>query len=288
VADVDTGDGRTRLVAGPGGRRLGVCEWGDPAGAAVVYLHGLPGSRYLRHVGDAYADARLRVITYDRPGYGLSDPAPGRAVVDTAADVAAIADQLGVGRFAVVGVSAGGVHAFAVAAALADRVTRCVGVKALAPYDAPGLDFFSGMDADNAAAFRAVAGGDPGALTADAEEARAWVQQGCPGLTAPEPVGTMLREAFGEAFRHGLAGHVDDLVAHLKDHGYDLGSLATPTRVLAAREDRSVPPGHARWLAGRLPEAELVWLDGGHLDPQDEAEIQAFAWAGHGPAGDPG
>jgi pimeloyl-ACP methyl ester carboxylesterase len=218
----------------------------------------------------------------------FSDPAPGRTVVDTAADVAAIADRLGVDRFGVVGVSAGGVHAFAVAAALPDRVTGCVGVKALAPYDAAGLDFFAGMDPDDAAAFRRVADGDPDALTADAEEARAWVRQGCPGLDAPEPVGAMLRQTFDEAFRRGISGHVDDLAAHLRDHGFALEAVTTPTRLLAASEDRSVPPGHARWLADRLPGVELTWMDGGHLDPQEEAEIRAMAWAADGLAGDPG
>ena len=68
------------IVTGPGGRRLAVSEWGDPEGAVVFYLHGAPGSRLLRHDGDGYAAAGLRVVTYDRPGYGGSDPAPGRAV----------------------------------------------------------------------------------------------------------------------------------------------------------------------------------------------------------------
>jgi pimeloyl-ACP methyl ester carboxylesterase len=135
-------DAPTGFAVVPDGRRLAFCEWGDPRGAPVVYLHGFPGSRYLRHVGTAYADAHLRVITYDRPGYGLSDAAPGRIVADTAADVATLADHLGLDRFAVVGVSAGGVHAFAVAATLPDRVTRCVGMKAIAPFEAEGLDFY--------------------------------------------------------------------------------------------------------------------------------------------------
>lgn len=161
-------DGRTSFARVPDGRRLAFCEWGDPDGAAVVHLHGVPGSRYLRHVGSVYADARLRVITYDRPGYGLSDRAPGRNVADTAADVAVIADSLGLTRFSVVGVSAGAAHALAVAAGLPNQVDRCVAIKALAPYRAEGLDFFAGMDPSDAATLRAVAQGDRAALMADA------------------------------------------------------------------------------------------------------------------------
>jgi len=272
-------DAQTRLVRGHDGRRLAVCEWGDPAGAVVLYLHGLPGSRYLRHPGDAYVDARLRVITYDRPGYGLSDPAPGRTVADTAADVAAVADALGVGEFAVAGVSAGGVHALAAAALLPERVRRCVTLKALAPYGASGFDFFAGMDPEDAEVFRRLTGRDRSVLTADAEEARGWATEGCPGLDAPEPVGGMLRQAFREAFRQGLDGYVDDLAAHFGDQGYELGSVTVPTWLLAAEDDRQVPPGHARWLAEQLPDARVTWLEGGHLDPHDDAEVRAFVWA---------
>jgi pimeloyl-ACP methyl ester carboxylesterase len=275
-------DAPTGFVLVPDGRRLAFCEWGDPLGAPVVYLHGFPGSRYLRHVGTAYADAHLRVITYDRPGYGLSDAAPGRMVADTAADVAALVDHLGLDRFAVVGVSAGGVHAFAVAAAMPDRVTRCVGVKAIAPFAAEGLDFYEGMGLEDAAAMRLLSSGDREAFEADAEETRAWVENGCPGLDVEEPVAAMLKQAFREAFRQGLEGHIDDLSAQFRGHGYELRSVVAPTWLLAATADEVVPPGHGRWLAGRLPNARLTWLDGGHMDSQADDEIRAFVWAADG------
>jgi len=61
------------------GRELHYCSWG-PAGASPVFvLHGTPGSRYLRHVGGEYDRQRVRAITYDRPGYGLSTRLPGRS-----------------------------------------------------------------------------------------------------------------------------------------------------------------------------------------------------------------
>jgi len=277
-----TVDGDTRFVRTANSRRLAFCEWGDPDGPAIFYLHGTPGSRYLRHVGDLYVDADLRVITYDRPGYGLSAPAPGRIVADTAADVAAIADHLGLERFSVVGVSAGGVHAFAVAAVLPDRVSRCVGLKALAPYPADGLDFYAGMDPTDAASFRLLVTGDREALAADAEETRAWIESGMPGLTETGPSRDVLAQAFNEAFRRGLEGHIDDWAAHVRGHGYDIESVRTPTWLMAARDDQQVPPGHGRWLADHLHHARLVWVDGGHFDDQEPEEMEAFIWAGHG------
>jgi pimeloyl-ACP methyl ester carboxylesterase len=61
-----------------------------------------------------------------------------------AADVAAIADALGIGRFAVLGHSGGGPHALACAALLPERVIAAVSVSGPAPFDAAGLDWFAG------------------------------------------------------------------------------------------------------------------------------------------------
>src|SRR4051794_8100368 len=125
------------LLALPDGRSLCFAEWGDPAGFPVLTLHGTPGSRLNRHPdAEQYARAGARVITYDRPGYGGSTRRPGRSVVDCVEDVAALADHLGLDRFAVTGGSGGGPHALAVAARLGDRVVRCRCVVGVAPYGA--------------------------------------------------------------------------------------------------------------------------------------------------------
>ncbi|MEK8107497.1 alpha/beta hydrolase [Micromonospora sp. M12] len=74
----------------------------------------------------------VHLVCYDRPGYGDSDRHEGRRVADAAADVKAIADDLGIERFAVVGRSGGGPHALACAALLPDRVTRAAVLVGLA------------------------------------------------------------------------------------------------------------------------------------------------------------
>lgn len=103
----DAVDEATRIVRTPDGRALAVCAWGDPDGAPIFWLHGTPGSRFLREPGDGYARNHLRVYTYDRPGYGLSTRVPGRSVADAAADIRAIADAFGLEQFGVAGVSGG-------------------------------------------------------------------------------------------------------------------------------------------------------------------------------------
>src|SRR6266496_2748375 len=82
------------------GRSLAYAEWGDPAGRPVLHFHGIPGSRFERHADDGlYARLGLRYITIDRPGYGRSDPKPGRTFLDWAADVEQLADALEIDRF---------------------------------------------------------------------------------------------------------------------------------------------------------------------------------------------
>ncbi len=101
------------------GRVIAVEEYGDPAGPPVFYFHGWPASRL---EAGLIADLPVRLLAFDRPGYGRSTPAPGRTLLDWPADVAEVADRLGLPRFHIVGLSGGGPFAAACAHALPDRV----------------------------------------------------------------------------------------------------------------------------------------------------------------------
>ena len=91
-----------QLLRLPDGRQLCFATWGPEGGRPLVLHHGSPSSRLQRVWPPTFfADQDILGITYDRPGYGGSDPQPGRRVVDdAAADVAALADHLGLGAFA--------------------------------------------------------------------------------------------------------------------------------------------------------------------------------------------
>ena len=80
------------------------------------------------------AERALRLISYDRPGFGESSPQPGR----TAADVRAICAELGIDRLVTWGYSGGGPHLLACAALLPDLVTAAASLAGLAPFDAEG------------------------------------------------------------------------------------------------------------------------------------------------------
>jgi pimeloyl-ACP methyl ester carboxylesterase len=289
-------DRRTQTTAGPGGRTLAFAEWGDPDGYPVFSLHGTPTSRLWRTPDESrYAAAGARVITYDRAGYGLSDRHRGRRVVDCVGDVAAIAARLGIERFAVTGRSGGGPHALAVAALLPDRVTRAESVVGLAPFDAPGLDWFAGMDAMNVRETRwALAGEDVAAreLEREAAELLERIEADASAVLGDEwqldPVDRdalarpdlhgVIREAFREAFRSGVWGWVDDDLAFVAPWGFDVGEIRITTRVVLGAADVLVPRPHGEWLARHISGAELVVEeDLGHFaDPQ--RVVDRFRW----------
>src|SRR5215212_10651995 len=134
------------MLTTPDGRALAYVERGAEDGTPVIVSHGTPGSRLARHPDpEIYERHGVRAVAYDRPGYGRSDPQPGRSVADATADIAAIADELGFDRFAVVGGSGGAPHALACGALLGDRVVRVGALVTPAPSDAADFDFFEGL-----------------------------------------------------------------------------------------------------------------------------------------------
>jgi pimeloyl-ACP methyl ester carboxylesterase len=263
------------------GRRLAYRDSGDPKATAIVSHHGTPGSRLDRHPQAAaiMAELGLRMITYDRPGYGESDPQPGRRVVDAAADVAALADHLGLGRFAVVGTSGGGPHALACSARLGDRISRVGVVVGAAPSDDPDFDFLAGMDQLNRDEFTAARESeealaahlqpfvdeverDPDAVLDEIAEHLPPADQEVFRRPAHRAVA---RESFVEAVRQGSRGWVDDDRAFATGWGFPLAEAACETRLWQGELDVLVPRAHCTYLAERLPNARFELVPGaGH------------------------
>jgi pimeloyl-ACP methyl ester carboxylesterase len=263
------------------GRMLQVCEDGDPRGVPIMSLHGTPGSRliYAPEAESARAHG-IRLITYDRPGYGGSTPDAGRSVADCAADVRAIADALGIRRLAVWGGSGGAPHAAACAALLEDLVPAAGVIASAAPYDAPGLDYFGGMGDYNVSGVRKFLDDPETAraegrrdreqmLAADAESIRQMMQS----LLAPVDAALMTPERAAHSLKEvklGLApgddGWWDDTIAGLGEWGFDVAAIRTPVLVMHGRQDRFVPFAHGEWLAGHIPGAEArLYDDDGHV-----------------------
>src|SRR5438270_9631768 len=100
-------------------------EQGDPDGVPVLGCHGSPSSRLERHVEDPadYLRWGVRLIVPDRPGFGRSDPRPGRRVLGWPDDVRELLDHLRIDRFAVLSLSGGAAYALACAHAFGNRVS---------------------------------------------------------------------------------------------------------------------------------------------------------------------
>jgi len=124
------------------GRALAYLEVGSAAGVPILHFHGHGSSRLeALALADAAEKAQVRLIAFDRPGIGFSDPKAGDRLLDWPRDVAEAADQLGITRFAVQGMSAGGPYALACAHHLSGWVTACSLVSAVPP---PGIALLSG------------------------------------------------------------------------------------------------------------------------------------------------
>ncbi|MFE9424531.1 alpha/beta fold hydrolase [Kitasatospora sp. NPDC006697] len=283
----------------PEGRTLAVQSFGDPAGRPVFLLHGTPGSRVgptprptvLYHLG-------VHLISFDRPGYGGSDRLRGRQVAAGAADVQAIADQLGLDRFAVVGRSGGAPHALACGALLADRVHRVAVLVPLAPHDAEGLDWYAGMTPSNIRDYRAAERDhlriaatmsqrarrirdDPATLLAGL---RRELSGSDAAVVSDAGIRRMLQRNYREAFRQNADGWIDDVLAFTTEWGFKVQDIAAATWLWHGAEDMFSPVDHSRWLAAHIPEATLFLEPGVAHFGSFRVLTAAVKWA----AGSPG
>ncbi len=262
-----------------GGRILRVLEDGDPRGRPIFVLHGTPGSRllYREHVEDA-ARHGVRLIGYDRPGYGGSTPVPGRSVVDAAHDVRAVANALHLDRFAVWGHSGGGAHALACAAALPERLVAATSLAGDAPYrevTAEGGDWFQGMSEWHRKFFHAMLS-DPHALDqlsvpevptrAEFRERLSSILSDVDRAALTDELVDYAMASEAEGQRAGLAGGRDDSLAELAPWGFDLAAVRVPLQIWHGKHDRFVPFAHGQWLAAHLPQADAhLEAEEGHL-----------------------
>lgn len=283
-----------RAVQTPDGRTLAVQEAGDPGGKAVLVHMGSPNSRHIYGPNAADAAAKgLRLICYDRPGYGGSSPQPGRTHADCAADVRAICAALGIDRVAIWGISGGGAHTLASAALLPDLVVAAAALAGLAPYGADGLDWFDGMGKDNADDFKLLID-DKATSRAKLEQDREEIlaataddlAKAFESLLTPVDAATLTGEiaeylSFSghEGLAPGSEGWWEDAMAQVSPWGFDIADISVPVMVMHGRQDKFVPVGHGEWLAAHVPgvDARILGNDG-HLTLLEHRIPEVHAW----------
>lgn len=254
-------------------RRLGIAEFGPEDGRPVFWFHGTPGAR--RQVPPAARLAAhelgVRVIGVDRPGTGASTGHLYRDVRAFADDVIVVADELGLDRFGVVGLSGGGPYVLACAHELPERVVAAVVLGGVAP--TVGDDAAPGGVVELTHRFRhpiALARQPLGlALTTLVRLLRPVGHQGLALYSQLSPPGD--REAFAApgmeemflddlnraAATGGLHAVTADVVLFGRHWGFSVRDIRVPVRFWHGDADNLVPLRHAEHLVALVPDAEL-------------------------------
>ena len=253
---IRAGDGRTVRIHDAGTR-------GTELPLVVFWHHGTPGIGQPPQPLLALADAlHLRLIGHDRPGYGGSDRLPGRPIAHAAADIADIADALGILRYAVLGYSGGGPHALACAAA-DPRVVATATFASLAPRDAVGLDWYDGMIASGRHALTSAEQGEPERRAAEADGYDPeFTARDLEALDGEWEWLGRIAAGFGP---DDLDGAIDDDLAYVRPWGVDLDAIESPVLVTHGDADGIVPVAHGRWLADALGAELRVRPGDGHV-----------------------
>jgi pimeloyl-ACP methyl ester carboxylesterase len=230
----------------PDRRRLAYTEAGRPDGSPIVYLHGAIGSPLTSDVAlvDTVERMGLRLLIVQRPGFGESTPKPGRTLLDFADDLSDFADALGIGRFGLVGVSAGGPYAIACAYRIPARLTATAAVSSLSP-----LGFTRRR------------------LRVFARAPRMTTRVGNVVTRHPAPLRRVWNgpalDAFLTATATGVGGLVEDHLITQRPWGFELGEVAGAVHVWHGMADDLVPADHALQLAAALPNCTV------QLDPSE-------------------
>ncbi|WP_027346779.1 alpha/beta fold hydrolase [Hamadaea tsunoensis] len=215
----------------PDGRRLGWEESGDPAGTPFLFLHGTPQTRRARPADEELAGVRL--IAFDRPGYGESDPDPRQRLTSVARDAGNLAKACGLDRFGVAGFSGGAAYALACGAVLGDRVTRVVAAALTGPGDELGT--LSTQERHDLRRMRLIPGRGRKIVTAAAS--------------------AYCREKDGEQFPAGLAG--DWLATDVRRWRFRLADVRPPVLIWAGGQDPGRAVADAPLVAARIPHARV-------------------------------
>lgn len=250
----------------PDGRRLAYHITGAEDGIPLFSFHGWGGSRLTSHPDYSLTEAAgIKLITLDRPGVGLSDPLHSRAVIRWPEDIAALADYLGIDRFAVLGHSAGAPYALACAYQLPDRVLSVTVVSGIGPYSPHARRLFCVIDIRmiNLLLQKAPQVARLSMLLArpvltSAPVAYLYRNFNRPfardrGPMTTHPMKDMRIRSLREAFRQGIDGIYEDAIVVLRDWGFLPIDVTTPVRLWHGESDAVVGVAFGKQLSTVLP-----------------------------------
>jgi len=251
------------------GRQLEFAEYGAPDGKPVFFFQGSPSSRLFHHPDEGIAiSSGARIITIDRPGYGLSSFQPGRTLLDWPDDINIMADALGLDSFAVAGISAGGPYVAACAYKIPAHITNATIISSVGPTDSktdtqklyrkrqititlariapwmlrPLIWWFQNPQRDPERYFRNIF-----------EESS---QPDQAILSRPE-IKSMLIQNWLEGARQGVRGFAWEAVIFAHPWGFPLEEIRIPVNIWHGDADSSIPLSMAEQIANAIPNCKL-------------------------------
>lgn len=262
----------------PDGRQLCYTEYGNPEGLPLFVFHGNPNSRLLWGViPDSPFLPNIRLIAPDRPGYGQTDFVEGVTTLENwPNDIVALADALGIDKFAVFGPSGGGPFALACAWKIPERLTAVGIFASVGP-------FIPETDQKIAAPVRmlwAIAPKLPGLFKVQMR-LFAWLARKYPNVYIKMilkefsetdrqvyerlKIAELIRADRNEAYRQGGIGTWYDVMIP-GNWPIPLNQIKAKIYLWQGEEDISTPLAMGQYLAEQIPDCEAKFIKGaGHF-----------------------
>lgn len=272
---------KTRFIRLSNRKQIAYCEYGEPNGKPVFYFHGTPGSRYeAMHAHQAGLKFGKRIIAPDRQGIGRSDYVRVRNLLDWPQTILEIAEQLGLERFGVIGVSGGSAYALACADRIPKDLDFAVVMGSWGPVAeeprlwemmAPLDSFFGKLSRGMPWVFYtpfsflgyAARWLPPRAFNKSLESSLAEDDK---KLLRDNEFAQFFAEDIKEAFRQGVHGPADDTILLYGYWGFEVNEIKKKVYLFHGTEDKFAPYPFAEYLNNALPDAELHSYPGrGHL-----------------------
>ncbi len=269
------------LLTTRSGRKLEVREYGDPAGDAVVFFHGLIGSHHqASYIAEQARQAGLRIIAPNRPGVGASEFVVRETPLEAANDVEDIAAELGLDEFSVIGISGGTCYTLATLLRLAPRIRTTTVISGMGPARLRGA--LEGMDRRRrmmlalGGRFRALSLREFRKMEVQFEaDAKRFLNRLIATWSAADrriferpDIYELFMKDLHQVFTQGQGP--ETLAQELKFYnqfGFALGDLPADKHVTLwqALEDTIVPPAMAWKMCQVLPNCEAHFVAGGHF-----------------------
>ncbi|EAS37463.3 uncharacterized protein CIMG_02817 [Coccidioides immitis RS] len=232
----------------PDGRKLGYAQYGSPNGRAILYLHGLPGSRVEAACFEELGlKLGARIIAADRPGFGWSSPHPSHTLLDHPRDLERLAEHLVLDEYGVLGISGGGPYALACAFSLPHEKLKCVSIVCgLGPPDIARLDLSDEKRLELLQQDVSSRSGSKATLSREVEKELEVMRD--------EDVLRLFLRTSRESFAHGCDPTVQDGRLVSTDFGFQVEDIRSdlPVQLWYGKHDSSVPLNHGVQIAARL------------------------------------